>query len=116
MGSSNKKHRTKRNITGLRNQKLSKAPPTCSVLDVDDLRRGLLFDSMRIDWQKEMEAENEEPDEDEELADGDYGDEEFTHALAELAAMDDDPRDLDWIPVALRRRRALKKGQIRGRP
>lgn len=71
---------------------------------------GIFLDSTQTDWQNEVE-DTTETDEEEALAAADYGDEDFTHHLAELAVEQDNPWDVGWVPVAYRRKQALNKGE-----
>lgn len=101
-----------------------KKPPRATVEDCPDsetednadsdtdssLGDGILFDSTRIDWRKDVDMSDDEGEEDELLGEADFGDASFTDALVSLAKSDD-PQDLDWVPAQFRRHRALKKGQ-----
>jgi hypothetical protein len=113
----------KRNISGLRNQgpkgpsAVNSIPshpePTASDDEFELESYGVHFDSTRVDWEKDMELSDEENDMDGEIASDEFGDEEFTAALA-LMHDGDDPKDLDWIPAHLRRYRARKRSESTG--
>jgi hypothetical protein len=127
--------KTKRNISGLRNQEseLSSAAPSPSLtpystqpstpleglrapsetsdLDKSDLEEiAVLFDSRRVDWEKEdREEDNSDVDSvwsDEE--DCDIGNEELLNILVKVTLKEfkDDP---DWLPAEELRKRAKGK-------
>jgi len=73
------------------------------------LTAGVEFDSTHINWGEELAMDNNE-DTEEILKEEDYGDEEFTFALAALTACQD-AQDSDWVPTKYWRARAVKKGE-----
>jgi hypothetical protein len=96
------------NITGLRNQKPATRESSLNpASNNDDDSNGddvfvPIFDSARVDWEKE-----EDDDSDDDIADDSddlFDDTAFAECLAEMAAREDDKHD-EWLPKIKKERK-----------
>ena len=115
-----KRKQSSRNISGLRNQKKAEGslePHGTDHIEIDedsdsDWEPGTMHDSLHLMWNEDVEGEESDidlggPD----LFDDEIAEAAFTDWLAELAkTLGDDPRDEDWVPAELQRKR-LKRAQ-----